>query len=233
MHWFTRFVLILFIAVVSHAQVTETEHPYYAYPATFNKWDYSFALGLSFTKLPVHVVEDEINTSPMLNIDFRLGLPKNTSMTLELQGNYFANIGSLGFHWPLLNQKVIMSFGEKTSVWFGHLELDAIHLKSMGVLVSPYVIMGMKTRNFLISSSFEIQNSYMKTQSEDVLLGEFYRPLSAYCLNFSIEQPLWNDHWVLIQIKLNYAKFFYQSWLAYSTVDEYLLYPQFSFGFIL
>ena len=73
----------------------------------------------------------------------------------------------------------------------------------------------------------------MKTQSEDVLLGEFYRPLSAYCLNFSIEQPLWNDHWVLIQIKLNYAKFFYQSWLAYSTVDEYLLYPQFSFGFIL
>jgi hypothetical protein len=169
----------------------------------------------------------------MLNLDFRLGLSRGWDLNFQFYSNYFANMGTLGLHWMIWGKKIAVTIGENTSIWFGHLELESIQLKSMGVIVSPVFSIGYDAAKFKVTGCLELQNSYMKTLSHGVLLGEFYRPLSAIRFKFFIEQPLWNNHWVALGIKLNYAKFYYQSWLAYSSIDEYFLYPEFSFGIIL
>ncbi len=224
---------ILALYTVNGQPASEAEPSYFYYPKAYTSWQYKAVLGLSVTKLPSAVVDDEINTFPMVTSDFRVGLIKNVSMNIQFYTNYLANNGSVGFQWNMLNNAVSLALGENTSVWFGHLQLDGIHLKSMGVLASPFLSIGYDVRDFMITARIEVQNSYLKTLSEDMLLGEFYQYFSAYNFQFNIEQPLWNEHWVVLGVKLIYAKFNYQSWLTYSAIDEYLFYPEFSFGFIL
>lgn len=229
----TLLFTLLALCTVNGQQAAGVKPSYFYYPKAYAPWQYKTVLGLSVTKLPSAIVDDEINTLPMITSDFRIGLIKNVSMNLQFYTNYLANYGTVGLQWSLLNNDISFAIGENTSVWFGHLQLDGIHLKSMGVLVSPFFSIGYDTRDFMLTARVELQSSYLKTLSEEVLLGEFFRYFSAYNFQFAIEQPLWNEHWVVLGVKLIYAKFNYQSWLSYSAIDEYLFYPEFSFGFIL
>lgn len=190
-------------------------------------------VGLSVSNLPTAVVEEEISYSPMIMSNFRLGLPWDISMNLQFNTNYIANHGSLSFMRSFELFGVDMAAGAKYANWFGHLELDAIRLKSWGFILSPVISAGMDFDKFLVSAEIETQHSIIYTYSEDILLGTVKNPFSGVALKLAIEQPLWNDNWVLLALKLNYSKFYYQSWLSYSTVDEYFLYPEITFGFLL
>lgn len=226
-------ILVLLLWQNALSQNSADRQAYFFYPKSYKTLHYAAVAGLSITKLPIALVDDEVNTSPMLKMDFRIGVSKRVDLNLQFYSNYLANLGSVGFQWMLLDSKLAMAIGENTSVWFGHLDLEAIQLKSMGVVVAPTLSIGYDANYFTLTAILEIQSSYMNTLSNDILLGEFYLPFSAYNFKFIIEQPLWNEHWVTLEIKLNYAKFYYQSWLTYSNIDEFFFYPEFSFGFIL
>ena len=93
--------------------------------------------------------------------------------------------------------------------------------------------MGYNFKDFILSMNIETQHSFMLTWSKDASLGKIQTPDAGIGVGFVLEQPLWNNHWVNLGFKVNYAKFYYQSWLSFSTLNEYLLYPEFSFGFNL
>jgi hypothetical protein len=215
------------------AEQDSLSQKYIYYPGAFQKWDYRFMVGLSASKLPTAVVEEEISVSPMLMMNFRLGMPADMSFNFQLNSNYISTHGILGYQWALLKGRTPISIGAKAAAWMGHLELEAIRLKSWGMIISPYVSFGIDFDKFLLSAEFETQHSFMYTYSEEVLLGTIRNPQSGYGLRFTLEQPLWNDNWVLLSLKLNYAKFYYQSWLSFTTIDEYFLYPELIFGFVL
>lgn len=223
---------LLFFCNLS-ANDTIPDRKYFFYPKQTSVWQGRFFLGFSFTKLPYDIVEEEVSTSPMFISGYRLNFPKKLSLDLQFNTNYIATIGTMGIQWAFLNQRLSMALGGKSSVWFGHLELDAIHLKTMGIVLTPYLKVGMDFRDFLITASFDTQFSYMKTSSEDVLLSEYYLPYSGYSAFFALEQSLWKNNWVALGVKLNYASFYYQTWLSYSALNKYLLYPEFSLCFIL
>lgn len=226
-------LIFLLLFLMSQYLSAQSNQPYFYYPKSYSPFHYSFVVGMSLTKLPVDLVEDEINTAPMLKFDSKLGVFDRVDFSFLFYSNYIANLGAVGFQWMICDGSLSIAIGEKTSIWFGHLEFDAIELKSMGVVVAPNLSIGYKTDLFTVTTIIESHSSYMKTLSNDILLREFIRPFSAYTVNFVIEQPLWNDNWVALGIKFNYAKFYYQSWLTYSTIDEFFFYPEFTFGFIL
>ena len=111
--------------------------------------------------------------------------------------------------------------------------MDAIHLKSYGWILNPTILYGFEFKDFVLSTEFETQHSRMFTYSEDEFLGTLRDPDAGFAIRFNVEQPLWDNNSVSISIKLNYAKFYSQSWLTYNTVDEYLFYPEIIFGLIL
>jgi hypothetical protein len=205
---------------------------YYFFPKAYKKYKYSFNTGISITRLPTEVVEEEINTSPVLNGNFRLGLPWKFSMDFKFSTNYVSNLGGLTIYRSFINKKFSFAIGSNTSIWFGHLEMQTIKLKSYGLIYSPLILAGYDFKKFLITLEAEINYGFMKTFSNDELLGKFNQPRSLYAVKVAIEQPLWNNHSVILSVKSNYARFYYQSWLSYSTIKDYLYYPEFSFAFI-
>lgn len=192
-----------------------------------------YIVGLSVSHLPSIVVEEEISQSPMLMFGAKLGLPYRFDFALSFQSNYIANYGLSELYWNLIDNKFSLSFGAKFAMWFGHLEMDAIHLKSYGGILYPTVKMSYDFDKYIISSELESQHSQMTTSSEDEILGTLREPSAGFAARFTIEQPLWGNQIVALSLKLNYAKFYYQSWLSFTTIDEYLLYPEILFAFEL
>lgn len=207
-------------------------NPCISFPGSYQKWDYKFSAGLSITRVPLEITEEEINTSPMLNANFRIGLPKKFALQAKLNTNYISNMISVDIQKNLIDKKAVFGLGVNTSFWFGHLYQEVIKLNASGFIFNPYIIGGYKFKDFYLTVKLENQFSTMRTFSEDATLGKSSQPNSAYSFQFIVEQPLWNNNWVSLGVKLNYAKFYYQAWLTYTAIDEYLLYPEYSFSFI-
>jgi|GEM_PF-2533414 len=232
-----RHLLIFFFLIFSKSVVMADEEkdsrPFIFYPKAYNNWNFEMSAGLSLTKLPMNVVEEEINQSPMPELHFRLGLPAKISLTTELKSNYLANYGSLGVQWTFWKKFVDVAVGGKFNAWFGHLEMESFKLKAEGMILSPYISLGFDFKDFLLSVQFETQTNRMWTQIDDKDIARTDHKLSGIAVNINAEQPLWHNHYVVMGVKLNYAKFFYQSWMSYTTINEYLFYPEFRFGFVL
>lgn len=231
-----RIMLLLVIAFVITTQLAvceEAKTNYLYFPRAKNPWETRFLIGLSITKLPTPIVEEEINTAPKLSANFRMGLPLNFSLNLNMSSNYLSNMGTGGLQFHLINGDIAFSFGANMSVWFGHVDFESIKLKSWGYMAKPYVSAGLDLGEVLLTGSAELQWGKMLTYSEDKLLAEFNQPNSAYIIRLVAEQPLWKDRWFQLGIGLHYATFYYESWLSYSAIKEYLLYPEFYMGFIL
>lgn len=202
-------------------------------PKAIKPLDIGINAGLSLTKLPTQIVEEEIDVSPVVFANAKFGLPWNVSAGLYFATNYISNIGTVSLLYHLNSGGLYLAAGCGGSMWFGHLEMETIRLKSYGVLVKPIVTAGYDFGDIALSSSIEVQYGFMNTFSDDALLANFKQPRSGYTLKIFVEQPLWNNNWVVLGVGLNYATFYYQSWLTYSAVKNYLLYPEFIFGFTL
>ena len=80
----------LFIQAGLYGQDTLYKYDYFYFPKAYQKWDNKIFIGLSVTRLPVVVVEEEISQSPMLNLGFRLGLPWELNITSHFNTNYIS-----------------------------------------------------------------------------------------------------------------------------------------------
>lgn len=228
------FILILTLIAARAIAADSLDKEYnYLFPKAYKSWDFHFIAGLSLTKLPTAIVEEEINSSPMLNFGVRLGLPIDLSVFLEVGTNYIANIGHFAVQWSLLNKGISAAVGMRYSAWFGHLEMNAFNIKSSGMIAAPYITSGIDFSDFTLTGELSVESNYLYTTSDNVYLGEWFQPVSGVALKLAIEQPMWNDNYVILAAKLNYSKFYYQSWLSFSIFNEYLFYPEFSFSFIL
>ncbi len=205
----------------------------YFFPKTDNKWEFRGNWELSVADLPRVVVEEEVSHSPMLGAALKVKSPYNISSALSFQSNYICNYGQLDLKYHLLNSDFSLALGSKIAVWFGHIELDAIRLKSMGWILYPTVTLGYDFKKFLLSAELETQHSDLYTYSEDQLLGVIWEPRAGYAAKFTVEQPFSGTSVVALSVKLNYSKFYYQSWLSYNTISDYLIYPEFIFSYIL
>ncbi len=226
-------VILLFIIQNIVAQDTVKRKPFIFYPGSYKTWEYKISTGVSLTRIPVEIVEEEINSLPMINCDFRMGFPKKFLLHSKINANYISNMFSIAIQKSIIDKKFSFAIGANSSFWFGQLYQDVIRLNAIGFILNPYIIGGVHLKDFYLSLKFENQLiSKMRTISDNTMLGKSSQPNSAYSLQFQIEQPLWNNHWVALGAKFNYATFNYQSWLTYSAIDKYLLYPEYSFTFI-
>jgi len=227
----TLFLLILFLQTVVSQDIVKSS-PFIFYPSAYQKWEYKICTGISLTRLPNQIVEEEINTLPMISADFRMGLPLKLVLHSQINTNYISNKFSLGLQKNIIDGKIALAVGANASLWYGQLHQEVIRLDAFGGILNPYIVGGVRFKDVYLSLKVENQYGIMKTFSEGVSLGKSSQPNSAYSFHFTIEQPLWNNHWVAMGFKLNYAKFNYQSWLTYSAINQFLLYPEYSFKYI-
>lgn len=199
----------------------------------FNVWEYKFSAGLSITKMPLEVVEEEINQSPLIVLNARLGLPLNFSLKSQFEMNVLTNSMDLELMWSKEFSIISMALSGKSKVWIGNLDFSPFDINATGLILYPTFKLSIDRKEYLMTFEVESQTSWIFTRSNDIELGQEFNLFNGIGVSLSIEQALWNNNWVVNSIKLNYVKSHYQSWLSYSTIDEFFLYPEITFSFIL
>lgn len=206
---------------------------YLIFPKPIKQGIYNFAIGIGVTRFPNQVVEEEINYSPTLNFDARFALTDKWYLVGSLTSNYITNNLSVGPFWSTSLNNFHFSVGLISSGWYSHLNVDAIKLNTYGITATPRILMGYNLFNFKATLQIESHHHIFWNYLEKEYLGSTKIWDGGFSVNLVTEQTFIDNINTIIGLRFHYTKFYYQSWLAYSVLDEYLFYPEFYFGVIL
>jgi hypothetical protein len=97
----------------------------------------------------------------------------------------------------------------------------------------PNVAIGYKFSKFTISVKGELVLVTSLTETADDLEVESdINTFSGYTLTTVVEQALWKENYFLVGLKINWVKFYYPQWAAFSTFDRLFFIPELTVGFV-
>ena len=227
------FVCALTLFSVQVRSQSYSDKEFLQYPRAFERWHFQNVVGFNLTVLPRAIVEEEIRQFPLLSYEARIGLPWNFSATGKIGSNVITNLGSISTQWSYSFGRFACAVGDEVAFWYGFSEIDGFDLTAQGWLNFPHVTVGFAFDDFMLSVRAETQIiTFQSTVAGETEVKSNKNAFSGFALGFVIEQPFWKNQHVKLGLKINYSKQMYQSWLAFSTFQDYLFYPEFSFGFI-
>ena len=231
---FTTLLLITLFSTCLHSQDVADTDTYLYYPEPYNNWKYVNSVGITIGKLPKFIVDDQINQVPMLYYHGRFGLPLNFSVNAIFNTNVLTNHISAGASWHFNKGRFSFSLCDNMAFWYGFAYFDYFNSTIYGLINYPTISIGYdfgKLRATLKNEvalmmylSKKIDNIEVLTQKDQIVNASS---------SLILEQPLWNENVFILGIKLNYTRYYYQSWLAYTTNQVWLFIPEFLVGLII
>ncbi len=228
----TLLLMLLLQAGLLAQEFRTVKRNFIFFPKEVTSGEVIYYTGISMAQLPTKIVEDIFDQVPMIDLKLRFGLPFNFSATADLSSNIFTTLLKAGSIYSISHDNLSLSVGNDFLFWYGFFNNDDFDISVLGWGYSPSVSIGYDFADFFISlkaeANIKAQNTYMKslqyTKNSPKFVGTTF--------SFAVEQPLWKDNILAIGFRAYYTKFFYKSWISFSTFDEYLFYPEFFVGFI-
>jgi hypothetical protein len=207
----------------------------FLYPQRMRSGQFKNIIGLSMANLPEDVIEsDDIFYAPLFAYYMRLGLPENFLMEASVNSNLITYHLSLGAKWTCTIDKFSFAPGYDVAFWFGGLRHFGFNSKVRGWIHYPNLTFGYEFNKFTISVKSElILVTFLKEFQDDLVIARDRNFYSGFAITTVIEQPLWSDNFLLIGLKINYTKFYYPQWAAFSRFNRFFFIPELIVGFIL
>ncbi|MCL5991180.1 MAG: hypothetical protein M1419_03650 [Bacteroidetes bacterium] len=230
------FISAYFLIIISnsflYSQEIDGKYDFTFYPKPIPEFSLKSSIGVTVGKLPKFIVDDQINQIPMLFFYGRFGLPLNISANAGINTNVLTNHFSAGASWHFDIGKLSFSIGDNMAFWYGFAYFDYFNSKIYGWINYPSVAIGFNfgelratLKNeaaYMLHLTKSIGNIAVQTQKDRVI------NISSSLI---LEQPLWDENIFALGIKFNYTRYFYQSWLAYTTNQVWLIIPEFMVGY--
>jgi len=203
-------------------------------PIPIPSGEFRAAVGATITILPRIVAEEELRQVPMLNLELRYGLPLGFSATGRASTNVITNLISAGAEWRGRLGRFSVGAGYQVAYWYGFAAFEGFDVDAQSWLTFPALTAGFDFDDFHLSGRAELQFITSRSSAtEGIETGSDRNALGGYAFTTTLEQPFWGNTSAIIGLKVYYSRSMYQSWLAFSTFNEYLFYPEFQFGVIL
>lgn len=223
--------IIIYIIVFNFSSFVFSNSNIY-YPKENEKFEFNYSFGLGITKIPMEVVEEEFNHFPTFIMDTRLNLKGNFSLKSKFEMNYVTDALDIEIAYSNSIFGTNYSISAKGNTWIGNLDYDVFDVNATGLVVSPIFRIGKEFNRNYYTLEFELQQNWMWTRSDNIELGRILNQFNGYSLAFITEQEITKSLRLMYQFRLGVLKYSYHSWIAYSFIDEYLLYPEINFGII-
>jgi len=207
----------------------------FVYPTGIPTGTFKNLVGLSLANLPEDVIEtDDLFRAPLFSYSVKFGLPKNFLIDASVNTNFITFQFTLGGKWIYSIDKFSFAPGYDLAYFFGQLNHFGFNSKVNGWINYPNLTVGYAFNDFTLSVKGELILVTNINESEDDLeLSRDDNFFSGYAITAAIEQPLWKENYILLGIKLNFAKFYYPQWAAFSTFNRLFFIPELMVGFIL
>jgi len=202
-------------------------------PHQYQKWGFQASAGLSLVKPPADLVENAIQ-APLVNIHLTFGLPWRFSLEGDLTTLLVSNQLALGPRWGYSWKNFSFNAGYDIAFVYGQLRQGGFNNSSIVWIHYPNLSLGYKLKKMAFTLKGEaviLANIIQKSGENEVdRRANFFNGVTVA---FYIEQRLWKNHVFIIGFKDNYEKFYWPTWMLFSTFNRYYHIPELSFSWIL
>jgi len=203
------------------------------FPHHYKKWGFQIAAGLSLVKPPMDLLENAIQ-APLVNIHMTFGLPWRFSLEGDVTTIVVSNQFSLGPRFGYGVKNFYFNLGWDVAFVYGQLRQFGFDNNAKVWMHYPNISIGYKLKKMAFTLKGEavfLANITMKTGENEVVHTKNY--FNGFTAAFYIEQRLWKNHVFVIGLKDNYEKFYWPTWLLFSTFNRFYHIPELSFSWIL
>lgn len=207
---------------------------YIYFPRELPAWKFVKTLGFTLAYIPAIISEEEINQSPLIDFNMRLGLPYNFSANARISTIGITNNFQIGGQWNHSFNNFSFGIGFDFAYWLGSFRRPDFNVVANGTMNYPFISIGLDFDDFYVSLRAEAQIvTFSETFIGDASVGGIQKELAGFIITYALEQPFWKNTNIVQGVRLSYTKFFYQSWLSFSTFDRYIFFPEFIIGIFL
>lgn len=192
-----------------------------------------FQIGGSFSLLPYPDAEQEVPI-PALDIQYKRGIMENISAAGVISTCYFSNLVHAGLQWNINVHRFSVGVANHVGFVYGFITRENLFDDVEAYALFDMIILRFGFRFDEFSFSCSLVTTYVMDSKSFVnglrAPGGPERALNDYYATFTLEQPFLRDLRLSVGLSVGYARTPYQTWMLYSTVDEWLFTPEFFFA---
>ena len=216
------------------ASVPATTQPNYFYePYPMLPGTSVFQIGGSFSLLPYPDAEQEVPI-PALDIQYKRGIMPNVSAAGVISTCYFSNLVHAGLQWNINIHRFSLGVADHVGFVYGFITRENLFDDVKAYALFDMFILRFGFRFDEFSCSCSLVTTYVMDSKSFVnglrAPGGPERALNDYYCTITLEQPFLRSLSLSVGVSVGYARTPYQTWMLYSTVDEWLFSPEFFFA---
>jgi len=203
------------------------------FPHQYKKWGFQIGAGLQLVRPPADLLENAIQ-APLVNIHMTFGLPWRLSLEADVSTILVSNQIAIGPRIGYGFKNFYFNAGWDGAFVYGQLRQGGFDNSTRVFLQYPNLSLGYKLKKmaFTLKGEAVFVTRLIQTSGDKELTRskDFYNGITV---GFYLEQRLWKDNVFIFGIKDNYEKYYWPTWMIYTTFNRFYHIPELSFMWIL
>jgi hypothetical protein len=202
-------------------------------PHHFKKWGFQISAGLLMVSPPKDLVETAVQ-APLVNIHMTFGLPWRFSLEGDVTSILVSNQFTLGPRWGYGVRNFYFNLGWDLAFIYGQMKQGGFNNSTAVWMQYPNISFGYKLKRMsftLKGEAVSILNAYTTSGENEVTKSK--NIFNGVTVAFYVEQRLWKNNVFVFGIKDSYEKFYWPTWMLFTTFNRYYHIPELSFCWIL
>ena len=203
------------------------------FPHPYPQWGFKISAGLAMVRPPKDLLENSYQ-APLVNIHMIFGLPWKFSLESELTTLIVSNQLTLGPRFSYLYKNLGVKVGWDVAFIYGQLKQGGFDNSLQAWIHYPNLSVGYKLKRMSFTVKGElvvVTKAVSKSGENEVNNSKNF--LNGCTVGFYIEQRIHKNKVFAIGIKDNFEKFYWPTWMIYTTFNRYYHIPELSFSWIL
>ncbi len=203
------------------------------FPHLCQQWGFRVSAGLSMVRPPKDLLENAIQ-APLVNIHATFGLPWKLSLEGDLTTILVSNQLALGPQLSFCHANYGVKLGWDLGFLYGRLKQFGFNNSTQGWISYPNISIGYKLKTMAFTLKGEgISLLKVSTKSGENEVTRSKKMFNGGTLALYIEQRIHKNKLFVIGLKDNYVKYYWPTWMLFSTFNRFYHIPELYFSWIL
>ena len=215
------------------ADTFDITRPSMLFPHQYKKWGFQVSAGFSMVKPPKDLVENAIQ-APLVNIHATFGLPWRFSLEGDLTTILVSNQFALGPRLSLNSGNFGLKVGYDIAFVYGQIKQFGFDNSTKVWIHYPNLSLGYKLKKMAFTLKTEVVAvSGATTKSGENEITRSKNFFNGITVGIYLEQRIHKNNLFVIGFKDNYEKYYWPTWMIFTTFNRYYHIPELYFSWIL
>jgi len=232
--WMLGLLLVTSLNFPDEALSQDSSRTLVLFPGPQSAGTFKISTGFSVTLIPRAIAEESLLQLPLIDIRSRYWLTDNLFILGQANVVYLTNQVTLGIGWSYSFGSFSLAVSDEVGYWFGFADFQNFESTAMGISNFPSVAFGIEFEEIFVTFRTEALIPFgQRTTFGTSSVGRFGPKLAGFAFTLAVEEELWKNNYFLYGIRVQYSLPLYQTWVAFSSFNRWIVFPGFFIGYEL